>query len=119
MTNSLMEDVRVEEFDTIVTHYQESLEKNLKLLKYSGHIPSLREIQSETLRRSMISMTCVVEGLASIIMEKGESMNLELLLNDNKESDEYRLKIFSNPRYKNAVEKYLKFLYKRGMIDVQ
>lgn len=108
----------MEQFDTIVAHYQESLERSLKLLKYSGHIPTLREIQSEMLKRSMIAISCIVEGLPTILMNKGDSLNIDLLMTENEEADNYRRKMYSLPRFVSAAQKYLKFLYKRGMIDV-
>lgn len=115
----MLEDVRVEEFDTIVAHYQESLESNLKLLQYSGHIPSLREIQSDMLKRSMVGVCCAIEGMVTILMNKGDSLNIELLATDNEEGQQYRQKIFSNPPFVSAARKYLKFMDKRGMLDLE
>lgn len=113
-----MEDVRVEEFDTIIAHYQESLEKNLKKLQYSGHIPSLREIQLEMLKRSMIGVCCAVEGMVTILMKQGDSLDIALMSSETEEAKEYRRKIYANPVFESAAKKYLIFLNKRGMLDL-
>lgn len=49
---SLEEDVRVEEFDKLIQYYWECLSSSLIKLEYKGHIPSLKDIQNDVLRRS-------------------------------------------------------------------
>uniref|UniRef100_A0A336MPH4 CSON004997 protein n=1 Tax=Culicoides sonorensis TaxID=179676 RepID=A0A336MPH4_CULSO len=118
MTSSLMEDVRVENFDTIIAHYQESLERSFNSLQFSGYIPSLRDIQSELLRRNMIGVCCAVEGMVIFLMAKGDSLDVELMIGDSEEAVKYRHKCYSNPVFVSAAQKYVKFLYKRGLLDL-
>lgn len=94
------------------------MEKSLKLLNYSGHIPNLREIQSEVLKRSMITVSCIMEVMIVVLMKEGEALDIAMLLSNTQDADEYRRKIFSNPVFVSAAEKYLRFLYKRGMLDM-
>lgn len=113
-----MNNNRIEHYDSILVHYQESLEKNLKQLGYLGHIPTLRQIQNDMLKRSMLGNCIVLEGLAVILQSRDSTIDLSTISASTEDGEESRRKLFANPIYVNVAQNYLKFLYKRGMLDL-
>lgn len=52
------------------------------------------------------------------LMDKGFALDAEVLIQDTPESEELRQKLFGNPRYIRVAGKYLRFLEKRGFLDI-
>lgn len=109
---------REKQFDTIISHYHECLEKSLKQLNYSGHIPTLRELQLDMLKRSMVGNCIILEGLTEVLKSRDSTIEFQTIATDSDEGEEVRRQLFANPIYMNIAQKYLNFLYKRGMLDL-
>lgn len=50
----MKENDRVLEFDRIIAHYQAALEKSLKMLGYTGKIPTLDDIHKDMVKRGIL-----------------------------------------------------------------
>lgn len=60
----------------------------------------------------------ITEGMPIIFAPKNTDVDMGLLAADTDEGRAYRAKHFAQPKFVEAVKKYLVFLRKRGFLDV-
>lgn len=128
---------KLSKFDHYIKYYHEELVKNLKLLKYSKAIPSLREIHMTLFKYGFLGkknytvdmffllnfnfnsgFTTATGVMAAVLLDPSADASLENFLGDAEESKDFKAKINMNPRYRKHIEIVLPWLLNRGALDV-
>lgn len=58
------------------------------------------------------------ESFAAISIDKGMQIDFEIVARNDQAAEDFKRKIFDNPRYINTTKKYLQFLDKKGIFDL-
>ncbi|XP_060648429.1 uncharacterized protein LOC132786060 [Drosophila nasuta] len=117
LSSTKLED-KLTKFDYYIKFYHENLVKNLKLLKYSKSIPTLREIHMSLFRYGFQGYLTAVGVMSIVLLEPTEDANLENFLNDDKGTDEFKSSITTNDRYRKHIEIVLPWLLNRGALEI-
>lgn len=64
-----------------------------------------------------LALGITTESFAAISIDKGMELDFKLIAQNNQEAEEFRRKIFDNPRFVNTTKKYLKFLDKMKILE--
>lgn len=64
-----------------------------------------------------LALGITTESFAAISIDKGMELDFKLIAQNNQEAEEFRRKIFDNPRFVNSTKKYLKFLDKMKILE--
>lgn len=108
----------VSRFDFFLQFYHQKLIEALQKLKVKRAGPSLKSFHMQLLKNSYILTKTLIGVLPVILMEKGDALSIEDLLNQDKEKmAEVEKKMFTNSRYVHRVKQLLPFFYHRGMLD--
>ncbi|XP_046810648.1 uncharacterized protein LOC111676960 [Lucilia cuprina] len=112
-------DIKLKYFDYFISFYHEHLKKQLQILKYSGKIPSLKELHIDLLKYGYIGFATLFNGLSMCLYEpKSEAeCNMDLLMHDSPEAEEYRKSLFLNDTFKEHAEQILPWLARRGLLE--
>lgn len=65
----------------------------------------------------VLALGITTESFAAISIDKGMELDFELIAQNNQEAEEFRRKIFDNPRFVYSTKKYLKFLDKMKILE--
>lgn len=105
---SLSEDTRVSFMKKLIRHYHETLAETLVKLNYQKKIPTLQDIHVEVLKTGFNSVIAAIAEVP-LVMYSGdnEKLEMDIILGENKESEEFRYNLFNNPKYKNFIQKLL------------
>lgn len=115
--SSTCNDIKDREIDLLIQYYHENLVAVLKKVGYKGHIPSLLEIQYEFLKRAYygIVFTCVLLPLR--FLERTENADLNSLLDDTEEANEFRRQMFDSPKLEERLRFLLDFYDRKGLLN--
>lgn len=64
-----------------------------------------------------LALGITTESFAAISIDKGMELDFKLIAQNNQEAEEFRRKIFDNPRFVTSTKKYLKFLDKMKILE--
>ena len=135
-------DIKIPYFDYFIQFYHDNLLKYLQILKYNGKPPTLKELQLMLLKYGYMgryyihtlfiigsnlftfpflftAFATVFNCLSVCLYEpKNEAeCNLDCLMNDSPEAEEYRNSLFLNERFKSHAEAILPWLASRGLLE--
>ncbi|KAH8417167.1 hypothetical protein KR222_005492 [Zaprionus bogoriensis] len=116
ITSSVSLDIKVTEFDQFVYIYHTRLVECLKLLKYSKHIPTLRELHITMIKYGNWGPMTANTVLVAVVMPSDKDSNINMLLMPGPVGDAFRFKTFSNPLYGKAMVQLLPFFRNKGLI---
>ncbi|KAM7343125.1 uncharacterized protein ACRADG_010267 [Cochliomyia hominivorax] len=112
-------EVKIKYFDHFIKIYHDHLVQHLKLLKYEGKIPSLKELHMDLLKYGYMGFATIFNCLSLCLYQpKAEAeCNIDYLMNDSPEAEEYRKSLFLNDRFKAHAKIILPWLARRGLLE--
>ncbi|XP_062124982.1 uncharacterized protein LOC133838049 [Drosophila sulfurigaster albostrigata] len=110
-------DIKLEKFDYFIRFYHDELKRNLELLKYPRHIPSLRELHIMLLNDSIWAVTTTSTVMSAVLLEPTNNASIETMLGNDEEGKNFKRKLFNNDRYRKHSEAIYPFLNHRGLLD--
>ncbi|XP_033232393.1 uncharacterized protein [Drosophila pseudoobscura] len=110
-------DIKVDQFDYLIRWYHQNLVEHAKLLKYSGFVPTLKELHFILIQHPIFAVGTVVSTLSICLNKADDNFTPEAIFGDNPESDVLRSELMSNERYRANVERIMPWLNRRGLLD--
>ncbi|EDV93452.1 uncharacterized protein LOC6563556 [Drosophila grimshawi] len=111
-------DIKIEKFDYFVRYYHTELKRNLELLKYPRHIPSLRELHNILLANPLPAVTTVAQVMAAVLLDPTDNASMDTMMGDSEESKEFMYKFYNGDRYRKHVEVLYPWLNHKGLLDI-
>lgn len=107
------------EWDALIQQYHTELNQMLKLLSYSGKVPTLLDVHVAMLTRvsHLVPITLYIVGLRNMEISYGDIVSKILDPDDSNENQRYRMGFFSNQKCVNEMRYLLKFFDRRGLLD--
>lgn len=114
--SSVMDDVKVKNFDEIIEFYYEELRGSLKMLKYHEHIPTVEELREDLMENRMYAIQLF---LLIIPMTRNFSpTNMEIKdLFSGSLTDETLNSVYMDENVLKVIGSWLPFMNKRGFLD--
>ncbi|XP_073829802.1 uncharacterized protein [Musca autumnalis] len=111
-------DLKLSKFDYFIRYYHDNLQKNLKLLKYSKKVPTLRDIHITLFRRGIWGLFSSTGVMAAVLLDPTKDANLEHFLGDSDKAVAFKMAMYSNDRYRKHMEAIMPWLKYRGAFDL-
>ncbi|XP_065371987.1 uncharacterized protein LOC135963907 [Calliphora vicina] len=108
---------KIQQFDYFIKFYHDKLVENLRLLKYSKQIPSLKELHRMLLKYGIWGYTTLTGVMGAVLLDPTNTAKLENFLGDSEEGLAFKKSMFSNDRYRKHAEAILPWLQNRGVFD--
>lgn len=112
-------DIKLEKFDYFIRYYYCELQRNLELLKYPRDIPTLKELHTMLLENPLWAITTTSTVMSAVLLDPTDNANIETMLGNNKEGEEFKKKLLSGDRYLKHAEAIYPFLNHRGLLDFE
>lgn len=135
ITSSAALDIKIKEFDNFLYIYHKRLVECLNLLKYSKHIPTLKELhvmmikygswgkfqmqQLHSLSYQLIFLLGPLSAnmvLVAALMPSDKDSSINMLMAPGPEGDAFRFKTYTNPLYRRAMIQLLPFFRNKGVL---
>ncbi|XP_064535660.1 uncharacterized protein LOC135426488 [Drosophila montana] len=116
ITTSAALDIKVKEFDHFIKIYHERLVECLKLLKYSKHIPTLRELHVTMIKYGNWGPLTANGVLVAVLMPSDKDSSIDMMMMPGPEGDAFRYKTFINPYYVKAMLQLYPFFENKGLL---
>ncbi|XP_017145362.1 uncharacterized protein LOC108157702 [Drosophila miranda] len=119
ITLSAANDIKVKKFDYFIRIYWERLVECLKLLKYQKKLPTLRDLQTSLYKKhnTFYAVMAVFNHLPLIKFPTDKDSNLHNVMREDEVGHKFRLRLFSNPSYVEAMKDLYPFFYNRGIFN--
>ncbi|KAH8307630.1 hypothetical protein KR044_006406 [Drosophila immigrans] len=111
-------DIKLDKFDYFIRYYHSELQRNLQLLKYPRHIPTLRELHTMLLNNPLWAVTTTSTVMSAILLDPTENASIETMMGNDEEGRNFKKKLFNNDRYRKHSELIYPFLNQRGLLDL-
>ncbi|KAM7360756.1 LOW QUALITY PROTEIN: uncharacterized protein ACRADG_007515 [Cochliomyia hominivorax] len=108
-------DVKLKKFDYFIKYYHDCLTENLKLLRYPKKIPTLRDLHIMLHKHNAWAFNSSTGVMAAVLLDPSDNAKLDNYLTDSAEAVEFKMQLYSNPRYRKHMEKLLPWLHYRGV----
>ncbi|KAH8399653.1 hypothetical protein KR215_011389, partial [Drosophila sulfurigaster] len=108
---------KLSKFDYYIKFYHQNLVENLKLLKYTKPLPTLREIHISLLKYGFWGYLTATGVMSAILVDPTENASFDNFLSDSAEGDAFKTMIYTNPRYQKHMKSILPWLLNRGVFD--
>lgn len=112
-------DIKLEKFDYFIRYYHTELQRNLKLLKYPRHIPTLRELHTTLMKNNLWAVTTPGTVMSAVLLDPTANASIDTMIGSDDESREFKKKLFGNDRYRKHAEAIYLWLNHRGLLDVE
>ncbi|EDV93527.1 uncharacterized protein LOC6564201 [Drosophila grimshawi] len=116
ITTSAALDIKVKEFDHFIRIYHDRLVECLKLLKYSKHVPTLRELHSTMNKYGDWGTLTANSVMVAILMPSDKDSSIDMMMTPGPEGDAFRYKTFINPYYVKAMRQLYPFFENKGLL---
>lgn len=114
---SLNEEARILHSKKLIRIYHRNLEETLKKLNYDKKIPTLHDVHVLILKAGLNSVLAATAEVPLLIIEQSDNLEMDIVLGDSKESQEFRYSLFNNPKYKTFIQKLLREFDDLGYLD--
>ncbi|CAD7091898.1 unnamed protein product [Hermetia illucens] len=94
------------------------LVKNLTLLKYPKEPPTLMDLNITLLKRGFYGIIVCTTVMPVVLLEPTENANIEHFFGDSEEAQEFKIKMFTNPKLIKSCEIIFRFLGNKGAFDI-
>ncbi|XP_060648427.1 uncharacterized protein LOC132786057 [Drosophila nasuta] len=108
---------KLTKFDYYIKFYHENLVENLKLLKYTKSLPTLRDIHISLLKYGFWGYLTATRIMNAVLADPSEKANFDDLLSDTDNGNEFKKSLYSNPRYQKHVKLVFPWLLNRGVFE--
>lgn len=112
-------DIKLEKFDYFIRYYHTELQRNLELLKYPRHIPTLSELHTILLKNPLSAVTTTAMIMPTVLVDPTENASIDTMMGTNEESQEFKNKLFCNDRYRRHAEAVYPWLNSKGLLDIE
>ncbi|XP_017062104.1 uncharacterized protein LOC108102017 [Drosophila ficusphila] len=116
--SSTQAEIKIVKFDYLVQFYHKKLIENLKLLKYSKPLPSLRSLHQSIFIYQDWILPVVSILLPIVLVDKSDDANMDSLMDNEGAGDKFRNNLFRNPRMIKHQKVILPWAYNRGAFEV-
>ncbi|XP_037929545.1 uncharacterized protein LOC119681821 [Teleopsis dalmanni] len=118
---SAAKDIRLTEYDHFIEIYYEFLIENLKLLKYNGTPPKLRDLQMGTYKAhsTFYAFMAVYNHLVAVLLPTDKDSNIHSLMRTDEFGEQFRMRTFTNPLYVEAMKDLFPFYHRRGVLNFE
>ncbi|KAH8383453.1 hypothetical protein KR009_008706 [Drosophila setifemur] len=110
-------DIKVDQFDYLIRWYHENLVEHAELLKYTGFVPDLKQLQRILIEHPIFAIGTVISTLTVCLNKTDDDFNPEVFFTENPESENFRTALLGNERYMAHVKRILPWLNTRGLLD--
>ncbi|XP_073983331.1 uncharacterized protein [Rhodnius prolixus] len=114
--SSIKAEERRNNYDLILSTYQESLEKTLKFYGYKQWIPTIQDVKMEIDRLDYFSFIVLATILPATSANSMDPFDLEKMCDEDNFSTAYNPDIFMEEKYREAVGQELKSFIEQGII---
>lgn len=116
--SSCSQEVRVKEFDHMISYYHGQLIKYLNLLKYPKKLPKLTDLHVQLLKKGFYGVYIAFTMLSATLFDPTEQASMEAFLQETDAAIAFKKKLYTNPRYVKAMQSLLPFFDNRGLLDL-
>ncbi|KAH8318866.1 hypothetical protein KR074_008364 [Drosophila pseudoananassae] len=110
-------EIKVDKFDSLINWYHQNLDEHTKLLKYSGFVPSLKELHTILLEHPAFGVFTALSTMPMCLNKTDENFTTESFFQMNEEGDVLRAALYGNERFKAHIERIMPWLNRRGLLD--
>lgn len=114
---SVREQTRNSFMKKLIKSYHKTLSETLEKLSYSKPIPTLHDIHVEVLKKGMNGFIAALCEVPLLMIEQSDNLEMDVLLGDSQESEDFRYSLFNNPEYKKYIRKLLVEFDDLGYLD--
>lgn len=121
LLTSVNDEVKVENFESLIEFYHQELSSGLSKLEYEVHIPTLDELHMDLMDKGTFSAVCIMFMLFIFKYDCKEELNLQMIMGQVDDKDEMARvyqRIYGNETYMKALKAWLPFFDKKGFLDV-
>lgn len=138
LVSSAKLEIKIKEFDYFIKFYHDNLTENLRLLKYPKKLPSLKDIHIMLYKYGLWGKfqcwCCVIQQynplgfiagfttatgvMAAVLLDPTENASLDNFMGDDDAGNEFKMLMYTNPRYRKHMECILPWLHNRGALDI-
>ncbi|XP_033239795.1 uncharacterized protein [Drosophila pseudoobscura] len=117
LSSTRLED-KLSKFDYYIKFYHDSLIENLKILKYTKPLPTLRSIHLALLKYGVFGYSVVTGVMSGVLLDPTENASLENFVGDSAAGEAFQLQLYTNPRYRKHIQAILPWLLNRGALEI-
>lgn len=110
-------ELRANDWNELVEHYWRQLMATMTQLGTEARCPSLRQLQTERMKRMHHSISIGLFSLATRNMENVTDADVDLLFGDADENHQQRMRILMEPNIRSTLEYLLLFYDENGYFD--
>ncbi|BFF89023.1 uncharacterized protein DMAD_07872 [Drosophila madeirensis] len=110
-------DIKVDQFDYLIRWYHQNLVEHAGILKYSGVVPTLKELHLILIQHPIFAIGTVISTLSICLNKADDNFTTDAYFGDNPESEALRSLLLSNERYRANIERIMPWLNRRGLLD--
>ncbi|KAH8358984.1 hypothetical protein KR093_003632, partial [Drosophila rubida] len=116
ISSTKLED-KLSKFDYYIKFYHDNLVENLKLLKYSKPVPTLRDIHIIMFKYGFWGYLTATGVMSGVLLDPTESASFDNLLSDSDEAANFKSMLYTNSRYRKHMKIVLPWLLNRGAFE--
>ncbi|XP_017874661.1 PREDICTED: uncharacterized protein LOC108621704 [Drosophila arizonae] len=110
--------LKIEQFDYLIRYYHENLIENVQLLKYTGFVPNLKELQIILHKHPIHAAGTVIGPLSLCLRDPIEELDTDLIDKDGSAIDALCDQLYSSETYKKHFELLMPWINRRGLLDI-
>ncbi|XP_060648425.1 uncharacterized protein LOC132786055 [Drosophila nasuta] len=108
---------KLSKFDYYIKFYHDNLVENLKILKYSKPLPTLREIHMTLFKHGFWGYLTATGVMGAVLVDPTEKASFDNFLSDDGEGADFKSLLYSNARYRKHMKVILPWLLNRGVFE--
>jgi Ecdysteroid kinase-like family len=114
---SVADEFKCSYFDKFIEFYHENLVNCLKVMEYSGHIPTLNELNDDLYENRVLALVCLTSQLVICKYNSSIPFALECFF-DGTLNDETLERMLRGELYGKSLKILLPFMEKKGWLDL-
>ncbi|XP_065354515.1 uncharacterized protein LOC135948986 [Calliphora vicina] len=114
LLSSTRYELKIEKFDYFIKYYHDRLIENLILLKYPKKLPTLKELHIMLHKYNAWAYNASTGIMAAVLLDPSDNAKLDNYFSYSDEAAQFKMQLYSNPRYRKHMEMVLPWLYYRG-----
>ncbi|KAH8355580.1 hypothetical protein KR200_009072, partial [Drosophila serrata] len=111
-------DIKIAKFDYLIKYYHDNLTENLKLLKYSKQLPSLRSLHQSIFRYGDWILPIITVLLPIVLVDGSDDANMDSMMDSEGSGEKFRNNLFKNPRIIRNLKEILPWAHRRGAFEI-
>lgn len=114
---SLNRELKTTETDHFIQFYHAQLVACLQKLNFQGNPPTLLALQMDCLATGAYGLEIAFGIFAVALAERSNESEMKNLFEDSAEGHRFRKRLYSNPRYVEAMEQLVPYFYNKGYLQ--